>query len=336
MQTMPNTAEKTGEYPARERLASGRAVGFWDKQIAYKIAGAPRFTRTAGEILGASVSFECLSLLGIVSFVISANLLVAIVFFGLPPISIPLVFATLYAILFVQNAAFVLTLILLSRVQEPGDRLYLSSRAIFAVALTVLAAFVCMVTGINPIISLGMDQPVKVLIGIGALLAVIAFSDGLNLIIFNHFLPAPQFWKSDKIGTSQPSVSSRVWSFGEPKPSPLVSIGTLALAPNELVSLSAKGNYLVVRTQSEQRVVRTPLYSVLENMPEHLGVLIHRSHWISFRAIKSVDRYRNRLRVTLNDDATFTVPSARTPQVIDALHRAGVLAEERVNCALVR
>ncbi len=104
----------------------------------------------------------------------------------------------------------------------------------------------------------------------------------------------------------------------EPEPTALVA-GTTHVPHAALLRLGAQGNYVKVTTDSGETLVTGPLSTLVAQLPEDLGALVHRSDWVATRAVASVSREGRSTSLTLTDGETVRVASSREAAIRDWL-----------------
>lgn len=74
-----------------------------------------------------------------------------------------------------------------------------------------------------------------------------------------------------------------------------------------LLSVSANDHLLEVWTERGRSRLRMRLGDALQELAEFAGARIHRSHWVAFAAVRSVEMDGRRYKVTLNDGRELPV-----------------------------
>lgn len=87
----------------------------------------------------------------------------------------------------------------------------------------------------------------------------------------------------------------------------------------EILHLEARGNYVAVHTDSGVTEVPGPFSALLEQMPDRLGLRIHRSHWVARRAIVGSRKQGRDLLVDLVHGGAAPVALPRQREVMDWL-----------------
>ena len=77
-----------------------------------------------------------------------------------------------------------------------------------------------------------------------------------------------------------------------------------------LCSVEAQEHYVQITTTEESRMILYRFSDVVKQLPEGLGMQIHRSHWVSFAAVDKPDVQGQSMKLLLNDGRT--VPVSRT------------------------
>ncbi|MBC2837135.1 LytTR family transcriptional regulator DNA-binding domain-containing protein [Paragemmobacter straminiformis] len=111
---------------------------------------------------------------------------------------------------------------------------------------------------------------------------------------------------------------------GDSLPAPAAPAATLVSGPvsvpaDTVLRLSAQGNYVQLFTGSGTRLLPGPLSSLVEQLPQGMGCLVHRSEWVATRMVASASRQGRSITLSLRDGETVRVASSRTDEVRDWL-----------------
>lgn len=79
----------------------------------------------------------------------------------------------------------------------------------------------------------------------------------------------------------------------------VVVIGGTRIPAHSILHIHAEGNYVRIYTAQSNYFEAATMKAVLSQIPAHLGLRIHRSHWISYSAIQAVVRDGRNLKVSL-------------------------------------
>ncbi|MBC2834536.1 LytTR family DNA-binding domain-containing protein [Paragemmobacter straminiformis] len=94
----------------------------------------------------------------------------------------------------------------------------------------------------------------------------------------------------------------------------------------EILHLEARGNYVAIHTDSGVTEVPGPFSALIEQMPDTIGLRIHRSHWVARRAIVRSRKQGRDLLVDLVHGGTAPVALPRQREVMDWLVASEVAA----------
>ncbi|MBL1437293.1 MAG: LytTR family transcriptional regulator [Rhodobacteraceae bacterium] len=87
-----------------------------------------------------------------------------------------------------------------------------------------------------------------------------------------------------------------------------------------IVAISAQDHYVEITTENGQHMARMSMTEAVAMLAEDLGVQVHRSHWVSFKAMLALERTTGRRFLTLRNGAKIPVSKAKTQEVISALN----------------
>lgn len=93
------------------------------------------------------------------------------------------------------------------------------------------------------------------------------------------------------------------------------------LAPETVLHLEARGNYVAIVTETRQYEVPGPFSALLDRMPDAIGLRVHRSHWVARRAVIAHRRKGRELVLDLTYGGVAKVALPRQAEVIDWLVR---------------
>ena len=114
---------------------------------------------------------------------------------------------------------------------------------------------------------------------------------------------------SDQKASEAPTLASVVPS--APSELQLLLAGEKRFVVSSLLRLHAEGNYVKVTTHNEGHLVPGPLGELVAALPDGAGCLIHRSDWISARAVAGFHRVGRNLFVDLIDGTSVKVALTR-------------------------
>jgi len=103
-----------------------------------------------------------------------------------------------------------------------------------------------------------------------------------------------------------------------------VVIGKQQVALDELVSITAQGNYVQVSCVSSDYFERVPLSKAVQVLPSEFGLMLHRSNWVAHGAIESYSRYCDECVVKLTNGTLVSVARSRVKDVARLLSNIGV------------
>lgn len=90
------------------------------------------------------------------------------------------------------------------------------------------------------------------------------------------------------------------------------------LPPNirgQVISLKAQDHYVEVATEKGMHLVRISLKEAIEMLPPHLGIKVHRSHWVAVDAIVSMEKSGERYFVVLSGGRKVPMAKAHSETV---------------------
>lgn len=86
-----------------------------------------------------------------------------------------------------------------------------------------------------------------------------------------------------------------------------------------LLHIAAQGNYVTIVTDDAQYEVPGPFSALLEQIPQQLGLRVHRSHWVARRAVVAHRRSGREMLLDLTYGGEATVALPRQGAVLDWL-----------------
>ncbi len=120
-----------------------------------------------------------------------------------------------------------------------------------------------------------------------------------------------------------------------PPPSPSADValnpvraGGAKLIPDAILHMEAQGNYVTVVTDARSYEVPGPFAALLDQVPDGLGLRIHRSHWVARRAVLGHRRKGREMVLDLTYGGVATVALPRQAEVVDWLVRTAAAAPE--------
>lgn len=87
-----------------------------------------------------------------------------------------------------------------------------------------------------------------------------------------------------------------------------------------IVAISAQDHYVAITTENGQHRARMSMKDALSKLPENTGIQVHRSHWVSFRAMQALDKGTSRRTLTLRNGFRIPVSKAKIEDVVSALN----------------
>ncbi len=98
-----------------------------------------------------------------------------------------------------------------------------------------------------------------------------------------------------------------------------LEIGGRLVNAQDLIRITAEGNYLRVLTQQDRMYLPGPFGVVVDPLPEQLGVRVSRSDWVARSAVRGIRREGREMFVDLHDGATVRVANSRQKVVTSVL-----------------
>lgn len=127
--------------------------------------------------------------------------------------------------------------------------------------------------------------------------------DVINIHPRNYTVDSPVPSLPEEEDTPQPYFSQS--SF-------FVVVSGQRILASDISYMSAQGNYVQIFTDARNYFVAGSLQEVIGQLPDDIGLRVHRSHWISYKAIKEIIPNGRGLVVMLNSG--IEVPVSRNNQ----------------------
>lgn len=89
-----------------------------------------------------------------------------------------------------------------------------------------------------------------------------------------------------------------------------------------LVALSAQDHYVSIITEKGEHLNRMSMKEAIALAPEGEGMQVHRSHWVAFNAMLSLDKTSDRYFVKLRNGTLLPVAKSKVKDVREVLDRA--------------
>jgi len=86
-----------------------------------------------------------------------------------------------------------------------------------------------------------------------------------------------------------------------------------------IISLSAKDHYVKITTDAGQHTHRMSMKEAVAMLPKDTGLQVHRSHWVAFSAMLSLEAQAGRQFLTLRNGQQVPVSKAKTAKVMSTL-----------------
>lgn len=94
-----------------------------------------------------------------------------------------------------------------------------------------------------------------------------------------------------------------------------INFGKIEVRAKDLICLNAKGHHVQVVTMRSTYEIRSSMASILPLLPEDLGMLIHRSHWVCKYGTESAYTEGGKLQIRLVDGSVVSVARSRKENV---------------------
>lgn len=124
--------------------------------------------------------------------------------------------------------------------------------------------------------------------------------------LFDRFLGYPRFRATTGFN---PDV--HVWRSAAERLANLVPSGFLLRLPpslgKEVIALSAEDHYVRVYTKLGNDLILYRFSDAVREMPENLGIQVHRSHWVNLGAITKFEESGRAYKLTVEDSVTIPV-----------------------------
>lgn len=128
-------------------------------------------------------------------------------------------------------------------------------------------------------------------------------------------------------GTSGPALKESEEQDREP---PALVVGKQEFNPETLLAIIAEEHYMRVIRQDGEELVYAQLSRLVENIPGDIGMRVHRSFWVSYRAVQKVTPLpRGRLLLNLVDGRRIYVSRQYRTVFLEALSAAGMSKQAR-------
>lgn len=157
--------------------------------------------------------------------------------------------------------------------------------------------------------------------GLDYIVSVSAFLDGLrsNVVValewllanyvFDRLLGFPRF--RENTGYKEPKISEPGETGIGTKPKAYEPPRFLRKEPGtivtDIIALSAEDHYIRVHTRRGSLLIHYRFSEALGEMPNDLGMQVHRSHWVKKSAIENLWKVGNGHRLSLGEDMEFPV-----------------------------
>ena len=82
-----------------------------------------------------------------------------------------------------------------------------------------------------------------------------------------------------------------------------------------IISLSAKDHYVQIVTDKGEHLNRMTMKETVALLPPETGILVHRSHWVAFNAMLSLNKNAERVTLTLRNGKQVPVSKAKVSEV---------------------
>lgn len=100
---------------------------------------------------------------------------------------------------------------------------------------------------------------------------------------------------------------------------PKITVKDLSLPAADVLHIEAEGNYTIIHTAKRRHQILMRFAQVLAQMPDGMGLQVHRSHWVAIGAIKGHRRAGRDIVVTLVTGAEITVAQSRQAELLPRL-----------------
>ncbi|WP_028028740.1 LytTR family DNA-binding domain-containing protein [Gemmobacter nectariphilus] len=103
----------------------------------------------------------------------------------------------------------------------------------------------------------------------------------------------------------------------------VVSLLGRPVALNDLRLVSAEEHYVHIQTVQGRQMLRGRISDIEAQLPDALGLRVHRSHWVAATAVSSLNRAREGWTLELTDGTVIPVARARRTAVKDWVEAMG-------------
>lgn len=132
------------------------------------------------------------------------------------------------------------------------------------------------------------------------------FAEVRNLGLAEHSDPASISDQADETPDIAPAPQSQV---------AVLTLGSRSVPFDTLLAIQAEEHYIRITTKTKVELVRFRFSDATAQLPETIGMQVHRSHWLSYEAISNWSKLPDgRLLVTLWNRETVKVPRSRRKQ----------------------
>jgi len=125
-------------------------------------------------------------------------------------------------------------------------------------------------------------------------------------------------------GQSYRRVSDLITAFDRPAPEGMLRIGGQEVRPDHLIRMEAEGDVVTLVLTDGRRYVPGPLAGLLADLPEGMGVQVHRADWVAAHAIAGQTRIGRSQALRLRNGDVVRVASSRDAEVSTWLARKGL------------
>ncbi|WP_282078290.1 LytTR family DNA-binding domain-containing protein [Epibacterium ulvae] len=95
----------------------------------------------------------------------------------------------------------------------------------------------------------------------------------------------------------------------------LLPLGNRGILLREVIKIEAQNVYVEVTTLQEVALFRSKFSTVLEKLPKHAGICVHRSHWIGKSHIEDTSFADGKLMLVLSTGEEYSVARSRQSEV---------------------
>jgi len=300
-----------------------------DREIAYKVSTLPTINTSVRGLWRLATSNEVLGLLSILCLLIFAiQVLASINGTPIPKVTAVVVFLSPVLITFISWMLIAL------RSQVSG--LFGSGKSkpkIQSLPNTFFAAAALHVFGsmLNQSQAAELGSQSAVLSGTTEIITfsflVIAYTflaEAIHVFVFKYLVPfgGPNWTKVTQLERKPMKdwLICRFWNALRVKSkTDHILIGKQQVAIDELISISAQGNYVQVTCKTIDYFERVPFSKAVQALPNEFGMMLHRSNWVACSAIESFSRHGDECTVKLTNGASVSVARTRVKDVSQLL-----------------